>query len=61
MIISMKLGSTKQEVDHICQRLREFGYKAHPIHGEERVVIGAVGKTGKQAAGHGLDRIRSRR
>ena len=44
MIISMKLGSTKQEVDHICQRLREFGYKAHPIHGEERVVIGAVGK-----------------
>ena len=44
MIISMKLGSTKQEVDHVCQRLREFGYKAHTIHGEERVVIGAVGK-----------------
>ncbi|MCH8269430.1 MAG: 3-deoxy-7-phosphoheptulonate synthase [Acidobacteria bacterium] len=44
MIISMKLGATKQEVEHVCQLLREFGYKAHTIQGEERVVIGAVGK-----------------
>src|SRR3972149_3147446 len=44
MIISMKLGATQQEIDHVCERLREFGYKAHCIQGEERVVIGAVGK-----------------
>jgi 3-deoxy-7-phosphoheptulonate synthase len=43
MIISMKLGATPQEVEHVCERLRELGYKAHPIHGVERVVIGAVG------------------
>lgn len=43
MIISMKLHSTKQEVDAVCQRISEFGYKIHAIEGEERVVIGAVG------------------
>src|SRR5579885_1439732 len=44
MIISMKPGATKQEIDHVCERLLEFGYKAHSIIGVERVVIGAVGK-----------------
>ena len=43
MIISMKLGATKAEIDHVCERLQEFGYKAHPIVGEERTVIGGVG------------------
>ena len=43
MIISMSHGATKEEIDHVCERLQEFGYKAHPIFGEERVVIGAVG------------------
>ena len=44
MIISMKIGATKEEIDHVCERLQDFGYKAHPIFGEERVVIGAVGR-----------------
>src|ERR1700732_4975915 len=43
MIISMKLQSTKQEIEQVCERIREFGYKIHAIEGEERVVIGAVG------------------
>src|SRR5579864_3293799 len=43
MIISMKLHSTKQEIEQVCERIREFGYKIHAIEGEERVVIGAVG------------------
>ncbi len=43
MIISMKLGATEQEIEHVCERLGEFGYKAHPIRGAERIVIGAVG------------------
>ena len=43
MIISMKHGATKEEIDHVCERLQDFGYKAHPIFGEERVVIGGVG------------------
>ncbi|MGD0010760.1 MAG: 3-deoxy-7-phosphoheptulonate synthase [Terriglobia bacterium] len=43
MIISMRLHATKEEVEHVCERIREFGYKVHSIQGEERVVIGAVG------------------
>ncbi|MBI3935029.1 MAG: 3-deoxy-7-phosphoheptulonate synthase [Acidobacteria bacterium] len=49
MIISMKLGATKQEIDHVCERLQDFGYKAHVIHGVERVVIGAVGSGANKA------------
>lgn len=43
MIISMKLHSTNEEVEAVCDRIREFGYKIHAIEGEERVVIGVVG------------------
>jgi 3-deoxy-7-phosphoheptulonate synthase len=43
MIISMKLHSSKEEIEQVCQRIRDFGYKIHAIEGEERVVIGAVG------------------
>src|SRR5271168_4960786 len=43
MIISMKLHSTKEEIEQVCERIRDFGYKIHAIEGEERVVIGAVG------------------
>jgi len=43
MIIIMKPGSTADEVNHVMERIRSLGYKPHPIHGKERVVIGAVG------------------
>lgn len=43
MIISMKLHSTKQEIDQVRERIEHFGYKIHAIEGEERVVIGVVG------------------
>src|SRR5579875_2192910 len=43
MIISMKRHATKAEVEAVCERIRDFGYKVHSIEGEERVVIGAVG------------------
>lgn len=43
MIISMRLHASREEIDHVCERIREFGYKVHSIEGEERVVIGAVG------------------
>src|SRR5271166_1360096 len=46
MIISMRPHATKQEVEHICERIREFGFKVHSIEGEERVVIGVVGVGG---------------
>jgi 3-deoxy-7-phosphoheptulonate synthase len=43
MIISMKLHATKEEVEAVFERIRDFGYKVHSIQGDERVVIGVVG------------------
>src|ERR1700681_229419 len=43
MIISMRPHATREEIDHVCERIHEFGYKVHSIEGEERVVIGVVG------------------
>jgi len=44
MIISMRLNATKEEIDHVCDRItNEFGYRVHSIQGEQRVVIGVVG------------------
>ena len=43
MIISMRPHATKEEIEHVCERIREFGYKVHSIEGEQRVVIGVVG------------------
>jgi 3-deoxy-7-phosphoheptulonate synthase len=43
MIISMRRHATRLEIDHVCERIREFGYKVHSIEGDERVVIGVVG------------------
>src|ERR1041384_8387528 len=43
MIISMRPHATREEIEHVCERIREFGYKVHSIEGEQRVVIGVVG------------------
>jgi 3-deoxy-7-phosphoheptulonate synthase len=43
MIISMKLHSTQEEIQAVCSRIEDFGYKIHTIEGVERVVIAAVG------------------
>ncbi len=43
MIISMRKHASREEIDHVCERIREFGFKVHSIVGDERVVIGAVG------------------
>jgi 3-deoxy-7-phosphoheptulonate synthase len=43
MIISMKLHSTREQINAVFERIQDFGYKVHSIEGEERVVIGVVG------------------
>jgi 3-deoxy-7-phosphoheptulonate synthase len=43
MIISMRPHASRQQIEHVCERIREFGYRVHSIEGEERVVIGVVG------------------
>jgi 3-deoxy-7-phosphoheptulonate synthase len=39
----MRPHAPQEEIDHVCERIREFGYKVHSIAGEQRVVIGVVG------------------
>jgi 3-deoxy-7-phosphoheptulonate synthase len=50
MIISMRPHAAKSEIEHVCERIREFGFKVHSIEGEERVVIGVVGVGGDVTA-----------
>ncbi len=39
----MRPHASRAEIDHVCERIREFGYRVHSIEGEARVVIGVVG------------------
>src|SRR5256885_16060548 len=43
MIISMRPHAPKSEIDYVCERIKEFGYKVQSIEGEAGVVIGVVG------------------
>jgi len=44
MIIVMKRTATEAEIDAVAAKLESLGFKARRIVGEERSVIGAVGK-----------------
>jgi len=43
MIIVMRQGAAKKELNEVLKRIRDLGYKTHIIHGVERDVIGAIG------------------
>jgi len=43
MIVVMKQGATKEQVEHMIRRVEELGLKSHVIHGTERTVIAAIG------------------
>ena len=44
MMIIMKVGATKEEIDAVMLSVENFGLRAHPILGEEHTVIGVVGE-----------------
>jgi 3-deoxy-7-phosphoheptulonate synthase len=50
MIISMKPGASREQIDHVCEKIRSCGYVPHPIFGETRTVIGAVGNLNNRVA-----------
>ena len=43
MVIIMKAGATAKEIGAVMSKIESLSYQAHPIYGEERVVIGVVG------------------
>jgi 3-deoxy-7-phosphoheptulonate synthase len=47
MIINMAVGATEEQIEHVVKRIEECGFNAHLSRGEERTVIGVVGKSEK--------------
>ncbi len=44
MIVVMKRGATKEQIEHMIERVEQLGLKSHPIYGTERTVIAAIGE-----------------
>ena len=44
MIVVMKKGASRDEIQHMIERVEALGLKAHPIFGTERTVIAAIGE-----------------
>jgi len=43
MIIVMKPGTTKEQVQHVVDLVREYGLKEHVIYGTDRTVVACIG------------------
>src|ERR1043166_1987809 len=43
MVVVMKSGASKQQVDHVVSLVREMGLKDHVIVGTERTVVAVIG------------------
>jgi 3-deoxy-7-phosphoheptulonate synthase len=43
MIIVMSASATRQQIDNVERKLSDLGFKTHPIFGEIKTVIGAIG------------------
>jgi len=62
MIVVMKSGATREEIEHVLERVRGLGLVPHVIQGTERTVIACVGdersKTPEQlAVASGVEKV----
>jgi 3-deoxy-7-phosphoheptulonate synthase len=46
MLVMMKLHATNEQIDAVCHKIEEMGFKAHPILGSTRMAIGITGNQG---------------
>src|SRR5690349_20244004 len=51
MLVVMKAQATEEQVRAVCERIEQFGYRAHPIPGAQRTAIGITGNKGAVEAG----------
>src|SRR5215813_2160640 len=49
MIVVMRSGVSREDVDEVCRRVVELGYQPHTIVGEFKTVVAAVGEERGQA------------
>jgi 3-deoxy-7-phosphoheptulonate synthase len=47
MIIVVRPNSTREQIDHILERIQELGYKPHISQGQVRTIIGVIGDEDK--------------
>jgi 3-deoxy-7-phosphoheptulonate synthase len=47
MIIVLRPDSTPEQIDHVLDRIRELGFKAHLSQGKVRTIIGVIGEEDK--------------
>jgi len=57
MIIVMKPGATQHQIEHVFEKVRELGFRVHPIYGELRTVIACVGDEREKARLQTLDSL----
>jgi 3-deoxy-7-phosphoheptulonate synthase len=50
MLVVMKRDATKEEIDAVVERIKEFGITPVPLPGAERTAIGTFGSTSRAAA-----------
>jgi len=43
MIVVMKPGANKEQIQHVIDLVRDYGLKEHPIYGTDRTVIACIG------------------
>ena len=62
MIVVMKPGASKRQIDHVIERVEQLGLRSHVIEGTERTVVAALGEKrdgAKQAleTGEGVEKV----
>ena len=62
MVVVMKPGAGRKQIDHIIERIEQLGLRSHVIEGTERTVVAALGEKrdgAKQAleTGEGVEKV----
>src|SRR3989338_10801572 len=47
MIIVLKTGATPEQINHICEKVKELGLTPQVSRGVERTIIGVIGEESK--------------
>lgn len=60
MLVVMKHNASSEDISHVVETIREMGYDARPIPGEQRTAVGLIGNDGRVDAGRleGLSGVR---
>jgi 3-deoxy-7-phosphoheptulonate synthase len=47
MLVVMQNHATKEQIERVCQTIKDMGYEARPMPGETRTTVGLVGNDGR--------------